>query len=476
MGTRFTLFVSFIFVSSVLHTTVNGQGDGEATVPLQLSDAELNRLTSVLEETISGFGPADHGVAAPLANTSPVADGVISPNEYPNTVHYNFEDRENPGNPFPNLDTIEDEDDLIADLHLAHTDEFLFLGFEVQDEFLDLDEGVNAFTNDSVELFINADLEIDDFNPDTVGRNATGEGFQWVADAAGVATIEDGVAVDIDPSLIEFNNRSTSGISAVPAFETPPGEDEFFTAGLPNETGWVVEWQIPLSTLDTDSDEGFDVVPAKTGDVMLMNFAINDNDTEFAGGQDTHAMQWVVEEDPRSPFGGGENVWVVPLKLTEGVSVTPGDVNGDGECDAADIDAIAAAIKAGETNTRFDLNGDGNVDSDDRSFLISNIKKTFLGDSNLDGEFNSGDFVTVFTAGEYEDAVPENSGWSSGDWNGDMDFDSADFVSAFSEGAYEKGPMPPENANVPEPAALTVHMLVALVLLFLPLRRWKVTR
>jgi hypothetical protein len=58
------------------------------------------------------------------------------------------------------------------------------------------------------------------------------------------------------------------------------------------------------------------------------------------------------------------------------------------------------------------------------------------GDSNHDGLFNSGDLVTVFQAGEYEDPISDNSTFEEGDWNGDGDFDSRDIVFAFQSGGY----------------------------------------
>ncbi len=62
-----------------------------------------------------------------------------------------------------------------------------------------------------------------------------------------------------------------------------------------------------------------------------------------------------------------------------------------------------------------------------------------VGDANHDGHFDSSDFVTVFAAGEYSDAIEDNSSFDEGDWNGDGDFDSADFVMAFQAGNYEVG-------------------------------------
>ena len=79
---------------------------------------------------------------------------------------------------------------------------------------------------------------------------------------------------------------------------------------------------------------------------------------------------------------------------------------------------------------------------------------TYVGDSNLDGEFNSSDFVTVFSAGKYETGAA--AGYAEGDWNGDKLFNSSDFVAAFAAGGYEKGPRP---AAVPEPASLLLLVL-----------------
>lgn len=60
-----------------------------------------------------------------------------------------------------------------------------------------------------------------------------------------------------------------------------------------------------------------------------------------------------------------------------------------------------------------------------------------VGDSNGDGVFDSGDLVAVFTAGEYEDGIPNNSTFAEGDWNGDGDFDSTDLVFVFANGDFE---------------------------------------
>ncbi len=134
----------------------------------------------------------------------------------------------------------------------------------------------------------------------------------------------------------------------------------------------------------------------------------------------------------------------------------PGDTDGDGMLTAVDIDLICQHIAAGGADRRFDLNGDNQVSISDVDFWVERIKQTYIGDSNLDGEFNSGDFVNVFRIGEYEDRLTENSTWADGDWNCDGEFDSGDFVRAFRAGGFEMGPRKLDAEVVPEACGLAL--------------------
>lgn len=58
------------------------------------------------------------------------------------------------------------------------------------------------------------------------------------------------------------------------------------------------------------------------------------------------------------------------------------------------------------------------------------------GDSNGDGRFDAADLLQIFSNGEYEDATSGNSTFAEGDWNDDGDFNSADLVFAFAQGFY----------------------------------------
>lgn len=130
----------------------------------------------------------------------------------------------------------------------------------------------------------------------------------------------------------------------------------------------------------------------------------------------------------------------------------PGDFDANGFLDVADIEALSDAVRSESNDLRFDVNGDQQVDADDRVVWVNDLKKTYFGDSNLDGEFNSSDLVIGFSAGEFEDDIPLNSTWATGDWNGDLEFGTGDLVLAFQADGFEKGRRPNIGLqSVPEP-------------------------
>ena len=137
-----------------------------------------------------------------------------------------------------------------------------------------------------------------------------------------------------------------------------------------------------------------------------------------------------------------------------------GDFDNNRVLDAVDIDQLSAAV--GGSDSSFDLTADGVIDQADRDFWVEALKETYFGDANLDGEFNSSDFVQVFQRGEYEDAIVGNSGWADGDWNGDSEFDTSDVVLAFQAGGYEAGPRV-NVAAVPEPTAQALASILLVV-------------
>ena len=135
-----------------------------------------------------------------------------------------------------------------------------------------------------------------------------------------------------------------------------------------------------------------------------------------------------------------------------------GDYNGNGNLDADDLDLQAVAMVGGQNPAAYDLNNDTLVNFNDRLVWLHDLKKTWVGDSDLNGLFNSADFVLAFQAGKYEvqDAAAT---WVQGDWSGDQRFTSADFVAAFADGGYEAGPRPGAVSAVPEPSAFGLSLL-----------------
>ncbi|MEZ6119151.1 MAG: hypothetical protein R3C28_21630 [Pirellulaceae bacterium] len=111
-----------------------------------------------------------------------------------------------------------------------------------------------------------------------------------------------------------------------------------------------------------------------------------------------------------------------------------GDLNRDGLVDVQDLDMLAIGLRMNPEKAMWDVDQDGRPTDADRLFLIHDVLGTPLGDSNLDGRFDSSDFVQVFTAGLFE--TGDLAGWADGDWNGDGMFSTADLVAAFSAGGF----------------------------------------
>ena len=134
----------------------------------------------------------------------------------------------------------------------------------------------------------------------------------------------------------------------------------------------------------------------------------------------------------------------------------PGDFDSNRLVDVRDIDLLSREVRLGRYRPQLDLNDDDLVNLTDHAIWVHDLKDTWYGDADLNGEFNSADFVLVFQEGLYE--TTQDAGWAKGDWDGSGIFDSSDFVIAFQDGGYEQGP-PTDMAAVPEPGAWTLLVL-----------------
>ena len=149
----------------------------------------------------------------------------------------------------------------------------------------------------------------------------------------------------------------------------------------------------------------------------------------------------------------------ISIRVGPTIIEDPCDFDGDGSLGLGDLDMLSAASASGANEAKFDLNDDGSVNAADIKAFVTGSDKlgTWIGDANLDGEFGSGDLVTVFGEGKFE--TGQAATWGQGDWNGDGVFGSGDLVAAFQDGGFEKGQR--VAAAVPEPSSLVLLLLGA---------------
>jgi hypothetical protein len=108
----------------------------------------------------------------------------------------------------------------------------------------------------------------------------------------------------------------------------------------------------------------------------------------------------------------------------------PGDFNGDGMFDCADIDDLVGNIAQQSGNLDYDLSGDGQLtlaDVDQWLLLASEANlppgsSYDYGDANLDALVDNADFSIWFA-----NAFTANAGWCGGDFNADGFTDGSDF-------------------------------------------------
>ena len=249
--------------------------------------------------------------------------------------------------------------------------------------------------------------------------------------------------------LVVAVNPNESGEFAERTLQTDAGA--YDTALVNNEYGW---FHVVASTYGVPDDRAENIQVWVNGVNRTENLVITNwgwgVDTDFAkiGGRRADPKDSTTHsgaQDEVAIWLGGvltdadvQSLWKA---ATEGVPAVAGDHNANGTLDAGDLDLQAAqmVLNPATPPAGYDLNGDNKVNYNDRLVWLHDLKKTWVGDSNLDDLFTSADFVLAFQAGKYE-VAGANATWVQGDWNGDQFFTSADFVAAFADGGYEAGP------------------------------------
>ena len=237
--------------------------------------------------------------------------------------------------------------------------------------------------------------------------------------------------------------------------------------------------QVVLSLDEFDLANGewnrVDLQVDETGDGMVVTLDITDgSDGSVHRLFDGFLIDGASFDGPvRAAFGartgGSSNFHAIDNLSINFGDQDPCDFDGDGMLDVDDVNLLSEAIRAGTNEAAFDVNGDAIVDRSDLQFFVGDPSKlhTYIGDANLDGEFNSSDLVAVFISGEYEDDAIGNSTWGTGDWDGNGDFESSDLVFAFIDGGFEAGPR--AAAAVPEPTSIAMALSAFCLLTYFPL-------
>jgi hypothetical protein len=252
---------------------------------------------------------------------------------------------------------------------------------------------------------------------------------------------------------------SSGGDDRVIWYENVDGNGDFDEGRLLSD---AIDGAFSVRAADFDQDGDMDVVTiALVGDQIVW-FENESGQGDFGGEQviasSVSATTWLSVADLNGD--GALDVLVSDTQLSQIIwfrnmndsTSRRGDFNLDGVVDILDVDRLCGEIQAGGLDDRFDLTGDGSVNSNDLNELIVEVLGTNFGDANLDGIFNSSDFVTAFSAGEYEDDVEGNSTWADGDWNCDGEFTTSDLVFALQAGGYVSGAIPGSHPAAVVPA------------------------
>ena len=143
---------------------------------------------------------------------------------------------------------------------------------------------------------------------------------------------------------------------------------------------------------------------------------------------------------------------VIEFDIAEMLS---GDFDGDGELLANDVNLLCAAIRGEANPSEFDLNEDGLVDLTDQRIWVEDVRDTFFGDTDLDGQVSFADFLAL--SANFGDS---DAGWEHGDFDCNAFVEFPDFLQLSANFGSEAAAI----ASVPEPNCS--WMLVAIACLF----------
>jgi hypothetical protein len=149
---------------------------------------------------------------------------------------------------------------------------------------------------------------------------------------------------------------------------------------------------------------------------------------------------------------------VIIIRRNDGVHCAMGDFDCDGSLNAADIDALVAAIAGDQSSLVFDLTGDGETNYDDLvewlalggAANLASGNSYLFGDANLDGSVDGNDFL-AWNGNKFTNVAA----WTGGDFNADGIVNGVDFLD-WNANKFISADVQP----VPEPHAMWVSLLL----------------
>ena len=136
-------------------------------------------------------------------------------------------------------------------------------------------------------------------------------------------------------------------------------------------------------------------IPVSLGGTLKLMFA-DGMDVATQVGRTLHVFDWTGvspagQFDVTSPYAWDLSSLYSTGEVTLLRPVVAGDVDLDCTLTVLDIDRIAVAVRQGDPSILYDLNRDGQVSLDDHQYWVQDLKTTWFGDADLNGEFRGVD-------------------------------------------------------------------------------------
>ena len=259
---------------------------------------------------------------------------------------------------------------------------------------------------------------------------------------------------DSDSWMLDYSNVSTGNhVVTVVTFE--PSFDQSAGTGynIQRIPGWFTDTGVGAGFGDTDADGTLETTDIEGLSNNSFERVLYSQNSQFRAPDDVNGDGLVTNTDllalGAELIGAGASQAV--LDAYDGVLVGRGDMDEDGNTDAADVAALYASF--GGTGWLEDLNEDGTVSLLDVESLITDMVRTEFGDFDLDRDVDGNDFLI------WQRHMGTTSGgrFDQGDANLDGAINAADLTIWRSSHGFQTAPITatmPAGSAVPEPSSV----------------------